>query len=827
MRDSTLIADRYQLVDLIGAGAMGEVWRARDTKFETRVVAVKLLKDEQTRREDAESRERLLRMLRREAQGVDAALGASLLTEALHGGRGEDAIRIRVRDAADASGRLSEAAMVALFDALIDDPAYSENARLRAKLRRLFRDEANSVADLDNEHIVRITDYGDDRGTPYLAMDYISGVTLLRLIQRGEPMPRDVQLRLMEDLCNGLAYAHKRKLVHRDIKPANLIVDDGTKRLKILDFGVVRRLQDAGDSTMGLPIGTLCYMSPEQIAGSAHVDHRSDVFSVGVVFYELLSGRKAFPPGHGITDLMSRIQHAPPPPLEGLVANLEPRIAVILARALEKDPERRYQDLADMQQDLSQVRAGLTRAPGRPATGQTTIAVRGGNEPLIPRLLRLGEQALEAGEPSVAIDRANEVLSLDPSNALAIGLKERGEIALEDRRVQSELGRIETLIGEGHLPEARRAWSGIRDRRPDADDVRAVGRRLEQAEREDADRRDREARLARAVERARQSFDAGAFERARDAAREALAIDPNHAEARALAETAVSRLDARRRAQEQEADRQRRVTALVDEADKALSARRFDDALAAVAAAIALAPERTDLLERRRAVERAKENARLDALLADVDALARQGRLDEAIARLGTDQTLDPRVAARLRELESQLATQQQPTVLVLPDPPAPVPSPPLPRPPAPAPPMPPAPAPAPSRRPMMWWVSGSIAAAIGVSIVTTLYVRKPSSPPPLPPNASPSIVTVNFHPWARVRIVSASDGAVVADTQPTPFVVALAPGRYRAEGENGDVTKPAQKEFEVVSGQPASVDVDMPGFDPNGIADQVLRSAK
>ena len=111
------------------------------------------------------------------------------------------------------------------------------------------------------------------------------------------------RLQLIEDLCAGLGYAHKHKLVHRDIKPANLIIDSSTGGLKILDFGVVRRLGSA--STVGVPVGTFCYMSPEQTKGAANLDHRSDIFAVGLVFYELMTGKKAFPPGKSIGDLVA------------------------------------------------------------------------------------------------------------------------------------------------------------------------------------------------------------------------------------------------------------------------------------------------------------------------------------------------------------------------------------------------------------------------------------------------------------------------------------------------------------------------------------------
>ena len=207
---------------------------------------------------------------------------------------------------------------------------FNENARMRAKMRRLFRDEANTVANLRHDNVVSIFDYGDHEGNPYLVMDYIEGRTLYQVIQAQEMLGRSRRLQLIEDLCAGLGYAHRHKLVHRDIKPANLIIDSSTGSLKILDFGVVRRIGSA--STVGVPVGTFCYMSPEQTKGAATLDHRSDIFAVGVVFYELMSGRKAFPPGKSIGDLVARIQRDPPTPISELVPSIPKAIEDIIAQ---------------------------------------------------------------------------------------------------------------------------------------------------------------------------------------------------------------------------------------------------------------------------------------------------------------------------------------------------------------------------------------------------------------------------------------------------------------------------------------------------------------
>ncbi len=365
LTQNVIVAARYQLVDCLGAGAMGEVWRAQDTRFESRTVAVKFLREDETLKEDALNRDRLtIRLEQLAARGslnYDAALGAVV---AALGSSNPEGIRAKLDAALGGAAVLKPATVVAVFDELVNDPTLNDNARMRAKLRRLFRDEANAVANLRHDNVVSIFDYGDHEGSPYLVMDYIDGRTVYQVIQSKQMMPQSRRLQLIEDLCAGLGYAHRHKLVHRDIKPANLIIDGSTGSLKILDFGVVRRLGSA--STVGVPVGTFCYMSPEQTRGAATLDHRSDIFAVGLVFYELLSGKKAFPPGKSIGDLVARIQRDPPPSLLELVPSVPKAIDEIISKALQKLPENRYQELALMEREIAQdpLQDGSGRAVG-------------------------------------------------------------------------------------------------------------------------------------------------------------------------------------------------------------------------------------------------------------------------------------------------------------------------------------------------------------------------------------------------------------------------------------------------------------------------------
>jgi serine/threonine-protein kinase len=175
----------------------------------------------------------------------------------------------------------------------------------------------------------------------------------------------------MEELCAGLAQAHEAGIVHRDIKPANLMVDQ-QNHLKILDFGIARVAEGARTrvgmplTQMNMQIGTPGYMSPEQIEG-VDIDHRSDIFAVGAVCYELLAYDEAFS-GANTNQIESRVRLGQPRPLATLVPGLDPEIDEIILRALKTEPNKRYQDAGTLQRALERYRLRLEPdAEGQPA----------------------------------------------------------------------------------------------------------------------------------------------------------------------------------------------------------------------------------------------------------------------------------------------------------------------------------------------------------------------------------------------------------------------------------------------------------------------------
>jgi hypothetical protein len=251
---------------------------------------------------------------------------------------------------------------------LIRDELEDHDARAR------FMQEARAAGGLKHPNIVTVFDVGEHEGHPFIAMEFVAGETLGALIERAEPIALGMKLHLTEQLCRGLAHAHRAGLVHRDIKPANLMVDDeGT--LRILDFGIAR-VDGAGLTSTGVAIGTLNYMSPEQVGGQG-VDHRSDVFAVGAVFQELLSYQKAFP-GTIQDGLMYRIVHGEPASLRAACPDLDPAITNVATRALRAAVDERYQDLDEMANQLVDIRQRVDPSGALasvPAAGQETVQV--------------------------------------------------------------------------------------------------------------------------------------------------------------------------------------------------------------------------------------------------------------------------------------------------------------------------------------------------------------------------------------------------------------------------------------------------------------------
>jgi beta-lactam-binding protein with PASTA domain len=229
----------------------------------------------------------------------------------------------------------------------VDDPEFRER----------FRREAQAAAALTHPNIVGIFDRAEWNGIPYIAMELVDGSTLKDLVRERGPLPPTVAVEFIEQILRALGYAHKRGLVHRDVKPQNVIIDpDGVA--KVADFGIAR----AGNSEMtetGTILGTVQYVSPEQAQGLP-TDRRSDLYSAGVVLYELLTGRVPFDGEASVSVALKHVTEPPVPPGQ-LRPGIPPALDAVVMRALAKDPARRFQTAEEFIAALEAARRGPPR----------------------------------------------------------------------------------------------------------------------------------------------------------------------------------------------------------------------------------------------------------------------------------------------------------------------------------------------------------------------------------------------------------------------------------------------------------------------------------
>ena len=230
-----------------------------------------------------------------------------------------------------------------------------------------FRQEARAAGSASHPAIVTIYDVGREGDLAFIAMELVEGTELRRLIRDGSLTPVQ-SLEIAALVADGLAYAHERGVIHRDIKPGNIMVlPDG--RVKIMDFGIARLQQPDVKTQSGVLLGSPQYMAPEQVAGQA-IDGRADIFSLGVVLYEMLTGVKPFDAAD-LTQLLFWVVNLPHKPPSERNASLPSVIDYVIARALKKEPNERYATAAELAHDLRDCIPQMSGAAGTTRLGDT------------------------------------------------------------------------------------------------------------------------------------------------------------------------------------------------------------------------------------------------------------------------------------------------------------------------------------------------------------------------------------------------------------------------------------------------------------------------
>jgi serine/threonine-protein kinase len=220
-----------------------------------------------------------------------------------------------------------------------------------------FKQEIKLARRITHRNVLRTHDFGETSGTPYISMEYLEGVTLKDLLRSRGALPLGVGLRIAKQVCQGLEAAHQQGVVHRDIKPQNILILPETGDLKIMDFGIARvsemQAGASGLTTAGTVMGTPDYIPPEQAQGNP-ADFRSDIYSLGVVLFEIFTGAMPFAGDTVMAVVLSHIQKPPPPP-RSVNPKVPPELEAIILRCLEKQPDQRYQSVGEILKDLVEV----------------------------------------------------------------------------------------------------------------------------------------------------------------------------------------------------------------------------------------------------------------------------------------------------------------------------------------------------------------------------------------------------------------------------------------------------------------------------------------
>jgi dienelactone hydrolase/predicted Ser/Thr protein kinase len=310
--------------------------------------------------------------------------------------------------------------------------------------RQRFEQEAQAASALDHPNICTIYEIDstdDDR--LFIAMAFCDGVTLKKRLQSG-PLPMAEAVDVALQIARGLEKAHHAGIIHRDIKPANLMITDGL--VKIVDFGIAKLMDRTGPTRTGTTLGTVSYMSPEQVNGDA-VDHRTDLWALGVVLYEMLAGRLPFGGDHEAA-ILNNIVRQTPAPISTLRPDISSDVQAVVARALQKRPEERYASAADMAQDLARCQAQATRS----VAGLADTPRRSRRSTAVMTAVALALAAVAAvwavkrGADSrrldAAIAEATQLADRDQNAAALARLDAIGSIPAGDARLGSLLERI-------------------------------------------------------------------------------------------------------------------------------------------------------------------------------------------------------------------------------------------------------------------------------------------------------------------------------------------------------------------------------------------------
>jgi serine/threonine-protein kinase len=502
------------------------------------------------------------------------------------------------------------------------------------ELVQRFNREARSAAGLKHPNIVVIYESSQVDDTSFIAMEFIEGESLDQIISSRKAVTIIKKLDIIIQTCRGLQYAHKRQIVHRDVKPSNIMVEhDGS--VKIVDFGIAH----LGGGTLltlgGQILGTPSYMSPEQTQGRA-VDARSDIFSIGVVLFELLTYQKPFP-GDDVGTVWYKIQNEQPPPLSELLPTCPPALQKVVTKALAKNREDRYQTAEDLGFALQQVSDYF-------------------KHDMIEVYVQEGRRFLEEGNLTVAKESIQRALEIDSGHDVARSLfdqvQERIEARRRAQRVEQVLRQAKEALQASQLDQA----IALLDEVLQLDPAREEARQYKTLA---VERRERAQKISQRMERAEKLAADADLKGAKKELEALLALDGAHSAAQRMLDWVLKELT--------EQERQRQVRQYTQDARNHLARKNFDQARELLEKALALDPINIEveaaLRQIRTGQEREKERQRREGRMAGIHGALKTQDFGQAAAL--AEQALeefpgDPQVlklhaqATRLAELEKR-----------------------------------------------------------------------------------------------------------------------------------------------------------------------------
>ena len=555
---------------------------------------------------------------------------------------------------------------------------------VRQQLRQRFQDEARSGV-LNHQNIVTVYEFGEADGNPYIAMEFVPGDSLEKILHSTQPLSLIDKLEVIRQVCDGLGYAHSMGVVHRDIKPANIMVQpDRPIKIKIVDFGIARLENASGNTVTGAVIGTFHYISPERLKGLEY-DGRADIWSAGVMLYQMLTGRLPF--GGENVSALHRVVSEPYDPLSNNLSEYPQALDLVIERALAKNPSERYAVAEEMAADLEDISEELKRGQVSEMLGQVRKMVDDDRltnaRPALLELQRLDPQNTEIRrmlrevQDKLARQQKSEQIRQLVAQGEEAALTQKYTEAIEFYKQAGKLdpgnhgltGKIEHLRGlKERNDKVRSLLQQAREERH-KENFAVAEQLIRQAmplDERNTDLRNEHARILQEMERAtkesarrkhvldgREKLAARQYTEAIQQLREALQIDQTDADVQQLYQEAVSK---------QEEDRRRKVIEqIVAEIQECVFRREYERALNIVNRALERLPGEATLLRLKAETEKSSREQAAQRLVEEifnqVQALF-QTNTPEALAcvQRGLDQIPgEPRLISLQERLVEQL----------------------------------------------------------------------------------------------------------------------------------------------------------------------------